>query len=99
MNANSGTDTRIDTSILEDLDFDILCDSEQNGEHPAQWDATVTCGCHIFMCGAHLKQLQTVFRAAEMIELLTGESPIECAHCHISIGLAFVEPIKPSKDS
>lgn len=90
-------DTEIDTSVLEDLDFDIPCIVDVE-EHPAAWDITLTCGCHAPVCGEHLKQAQIVFREAELIELITRKPVMDCAQCDaVGIGIAFVEPIKPSK--
>jgi hypothetical protein len=90
-------DTEIDTSILEDLDFDVPC-MALGEEHPAAWAVYLTCGCHVFACGKHLKSIQDMFRAAELMEILTGEPAIECVQCHADgVGIAYVEPIKPGK--
>jgi hypothetical protein len=90
-------DTEIDTSILEDLDFDVPC-MARGEEHPAAWDVSLTCGCHCFVCPKHLKAVQIMFREGELMELLTGNPAIMCTQCGADgIGIAMIEPIKPGK--
>jgi hypothetical protein len=88
-------ETDIDTSILEDLDFDINCDADPC-DAPATWTVYFNCGCSVFACNHHLKTMQDLFHHTALLEAITGQPAMECVQCgHKGMSIAFVEPIKP----
>jgi hypothetical protein len=98
---DEATDTDVDLSLLESLDFAIPCDIEptdETPEHDAEVYATFSCGHGAFYCAPHANGVQDVLAQRARLGDLLGILFVECVECgEQNPTVVMIQPIADSK--
>jgi hypothetical protein len=101
--ADEATDTEVDLSLLESLDFAIPCDIEPTGEtpeHDAEVYATFSCGHGTFFCAPHASSIQEQLALCAAIGSATRTTLISCTACEApNPTIVLIQPISALGDA